>query len=344
MNNQIMTSITFHIKYLRLYLTGTHTVKSDRKNVALAFVKMTLTIWISITSVAFAVEHVAVITPPIVNETVVAGETLTYQFRILKNFLGNTAQGIPLNEIGRTTGATVLYPVIALIPAHTSSNPGPGVPCKDFFDKVGVEIISDRADPNDIWVALKDREPPLKVTDSGIQNAFVFTGELVEPSTLGEQRLTVSDDATGDLNCSFEYYLASYNSGRTNPVLDPIRYIGRQDITLSTDITPITDTTPITDRCFIATAAYGSYLHPDVEVLRDFRDHYLLTNKIGRKFVAWYYQNSPILASTIAGNDSLRTLTRAALTPIVYGLKYPLLSSFLLLFLVVLFIYRRTVK
>ena len=30
--------------------------------------------------------------------------------------------------------------------------------------------------------------------------------------------------------------------------------------------------------CFLATAAYGSYLDPHVEALRYFRDHYLVTN------------------------------------------------------------------
>jgi hypothetical protein len=36
--------------------------------------------------------------------------------------------------------------------------------------------------------------------------------------------------------------------------------------------------------CFIATAAYGTSLHEDIDVLRDFRDEYLMTNQIGRVF------------------------------------------------------------
>ena len=34
--------------------------------------------------------------------------------------------------------------------------------------------------------------------------------------------------------------------------------------------------------CFVATAAYGSYLDPHVEALRNFRDEQLLTNAPGR--------------------------------------------------------------
>ncbi len=38
--------------------------------------------------------------------------------------------------------------------------------------------------------------------------------------------------------------------------------------------------------CFIATAAYGSYLHPFVNILRTFRDRVLLVSSIGSSFVA----------------------------------------------------------
>jgi hypothetical protein len=69
--------------------------------------------------------------------------------------------------------------------------------------------------------------------------------------------------------------------------------------------------------CFIATAAYGSYWEPHVMTLRQFRDSYLLTNKLGTKFVGAYYKNSPPIAEYIAEHDGLRTAIRVGLAPLV---------------------------
>jgi len=47
--------------------------------------------------------------------------------------------------------------------------------------------------------------------------------------------------------------------------------------------------------CFIATAAFGSYMEPHVQLLRDFRDLHLLNNTPGTWFVRTYYRYGPIL-------------------------------------------------
>jgi uncharacterized repeat protein (TIGR02543 family) len=69
--------------------------------------------------------------------------------------------------------------------------------------------------------------------------------------------------------------------------------------------------------CFIATAAYGSPLHPCVETLRDFRDRYLMPSKIGCALVDLYYKYSPSVADLIAKHKVLKIAVRISLLPMI---------------------------
>ena len=69
--------------------------------------------------------------------------------------------------------------------------------------------------------------------------------------------------------------------------------------------------------CFIATAAYGSPLASQIKVLSKFRDHFLLTNGIGKRFVRFYYAYSPPVADFIEKHDCLRMMVRLGLIPLV---------------------------
>ena len=69
--------------------------------------------------------------------------------------------------------------------------------------------------------------------------------------------------------------------------------------------------------CFIATAAFGSALAGQVEILRQFRDRYLLTNAFGRKFVSWYYRIGPGAASYIKDKPLAKAAVRVALYPLI---------------------------
>ncbi|MBN1471780.1 MAG: hypothetical protein JW925_08355, partial [Syntrophaceae bacterium] len=71
------------------------------------------------------------------------------------------------------------------------------------------------------------------------------------------------------------------------------------------------------DPCFIATAAFGSPLARQVEILRKLRDGYLLTNDLGRTFVAWYYRQGPVAAKFIKNKPIAKAMARAALYPII---------------------------
>jgi len=69
--------------------------------------------------------------------------------------------------------------------------------------------------------------------------------------------------------------------------------------------------------CFIATAAFGSYMDPYVQILRAFRDTYLSTNWIGRELVNLYYRVSPSIADFIREREGLKVMVRIFLIPFV---------------------------
>ncbi len=68
--------------------------------------------------------------------------------------------------------------------------------------------------------------------------------------------------------------------------------------------------------CSVA-AAYGSPRAPQVQLLREFRDRYLLPHPGGQAFVALYYTLSPPLAAVIASSEVFRAAARVAMAPIV---------------------------
>ena len=98
------------------------------------------------------------------------------------------------------------------------------------------------------------------------------------------------------------------------------------------------------DECFIATAAFGSKFAGPVELLRHFRDQYLLTNPLGTAFVKFYYENSPPVAAVIADSPPLKFLVRLLLAPIVAGvylLYHPLVTGGVLGLMIILLTYRK---
>lgn len=95
--------------------------------------------------------------------------------------------------------------------------------------------------------------------------------------------------------------------------------------------------------CFIATAAYGSYLDPHVMVLRHFRDEILLKSAAGTAFVRFYYAYSPPIADFISKHYLLRIVTRLLLTPVIVAVEFPALFP-LALFTIFALLWRRTKK
>jgi len=115
----------------------------------------------------------------------------------------------------------------------------------------------------------------------------------------GNANFSTNESLAGTFNFSIRFYNISYYNNQS-----------------TANSTVIVETL---SPCFIATAAYGTPLHEDIDFLRDFRDAYLMTNPIGRTFVKIYYTTSPPIADVIRENEGLRTIVREGLVkPLVY--------------------------
>lgn len=69
--------------------------------------------------------------------------------------------------------------------------------------------------------------------------------------------------------------------------------------------------------CFIATAAYGSPLEKEVELLRRFRDQVMINLPLGSSIIELYYEISPPIARMISRSEPLRGITQMMLLPLI---------------------------
>ncbi len=98
-------------------------------------------------------------------------------------------------------------------------------------------------------------------------------------------------------------------------IIDPIGIASSEDVSYNNDNIL---------GCFIATAAFGSKFEKHVQLLRRFRDLYLMPHRIGRAFVNAYYRYSPPVANVIADHETVRMVIRWSLLPLI-GLSWMLL-------------------
>lgn len=243
----------------------------------------------------------------------------------------------------------------AELPDQTPVDPNPGVPgdmvtlTLDQGEMTGTWMEY----PDDIYVTpyfgALDELPPLEYDDPygialNLQPPMIFESPVAIFIQLpGESDLSKYKIYHYDANPDIGWQQATVgdgwleyreNHGPNDPApMDPPtieiwvnHFTGLQLATASTVPTPIGGGGGGGGACFIATAAYGSPMEKEVVVLRRFRDSYLLTNRPGRAFVSLYYRTSPSLASFIAEHESLRTVSRIALTPVVWSCKFMLQS------------------
>lgn len=69
--------------------------------------------------------------------------------------------------------------------------------------------------------------------------------------------------------------------------------------------------------CYIATMAYGDYDHPQVLILRDFRDEKLDKTLLGRLFIKLYYTISPHLVQILKNHKKVNLIIRSGLDLVI---------------------------
>jgi hypothetical protein len=73
--------------------------------------------------------------------------------------------------------------------------------------------------------------------------------------------------------------------------------------------------------CYIATMAYGDYNHPQVLILRSFRDNYLVKYLLGRQFIKFYYRYSPSWVEFLGHSPKINKAIRNLLDKIITIIK-----------------------
>jgi len=79
--------------------------------------------------------------------------------------------------------------------------------------------------------------------------------------------------------------------------------------------------------CFIATAVFGTPLDSRINLLREFRDHWLLSTILGRAAVHTYYEISPPIARIARRNDVVKNVLRKTVVQPALKLAHILLDD-----------------
>jgi len=74
--------------------------------------------------------------------------------------------------------------------------------------------------------------------------------------------------------------------------------------------------------CFVATATYESPNHPDVILLRRFRDETLANYDWGVRFIEWYWKTGPSMAKVVLQSKSLKRFSKWTLSKLVMLIRY----------------------
>ena len=137
--------------------------------------------------------------------------------------------------------------------------------------------------------------------------SVISPGEGTFPCTLGSMVILIAEASNG-------YQFANW-AGDVDAIADV--NAATTTITMDSSYSVRADFQATSSPCCTATAAFGTPMARETVTLREFRDEYLLTNRMGTVLVDLYYTVSPPIADFITEHASLKPMVRAGLMPAV---------------------------
>jgi hypothetical protein len=176
------------------------------------------------------------------------------------------------------------------------------------------------------WIMVEELSLPLRITGDGRQletePVQALSGGLVGWLLLWDpyyEGFYYVDEFPAFTDTDYFWFAISLDMLEDDGIMDVVDVIG--GLSEPTDVAPDEGhgNTRTSQRmgCFIATAAYGTPMAEEIQILRQFRDEYLLTNALGQALIELYYRISPPMAEFITEHPSLKPIARAVLVPAV---------------------------
>jgi hypothetical protein len=173
------------------------------------------------------------------------------------------------------------------------------------------------------------------IIETGVPTTFVMniqdptTGDLIRGSSFDFVLIQDGNDIHNNrMSSEFGTYSYEYTFSKAGTVTLAANNINDQGESAKIDLVVQQGTgnqnpqasQPTQSQCLIATAAFGSELTPQVQYLRHFRDHYILSTASGtafmRVFDSIYYSFSPQVAEYEREQPWLQSIVKIALYPL----------------------------
>jgi peptidyl-prolyl cis-trans isomerase B (cyclophilin B) len=189
--------------------------------------------------------------------------------------------------------------------------------------------------------AIEDYSTSVKKTLRQAIEAGILTILNEEKSTINGNEAFVTD-AVGKFNMtggsikikfkeviiqsSDKFYILTYTNSENNfDATLPKFYDTLDSFRIISEDTPDKQPPLPTGQCAIATAAFGTELAPQVQLLREIRDNILFSTSAGTSFMGGfnsvYYAFSPIVADWERQSPVFKEIVKTAITPILYTLS-----------------------